>query len=236
MMHPGTRRLSAGRVIPDLYCITAGELSRGRSNVAVVRCMLEAGVKLVQYREKKLPSVEKYRECLAIRELCRAHRACFIVNDAVDLALAVAADGVHVGQQDLPVAVVRRLVGKKMLVGLSVASPRQSDEAVASGMIDYLGVGPVYATVTKEDAGAPVGLDCLDYAVRTGGLPVVAIGGITRSNVAEVIRHGAACVAVISDIVAADDIAARIKSLQAAIARARGNSSVPLPNEGEGLG
>jgi thiamine-phosphate pyrophosphorylase len=183
--------------------------------------MLEAGVKLIQYREKTFTAREKYRESLAIRALCREHTAFFIVNDDPDLALAVEADGVHVGQDDLPAKAVRRLVGGKMLLGVSAATPSQAEEAAASGVVDYLGVGPVYTTATKKDACAPVGLDFLDYAVRTSGLPVVAIGGITRDNAAEVMRHGAACVAIISDIVGAEDIAARIRAIQTVIAQPR---------------
>ncbi|TES89339.1 MAG: thiamine phosphate synthase, partial [Dehalococcoidia bacterium] len=114
----------------DLYGVTASEYSLGRSNLEVVKQMLEAGIKLVQYREKEFTMRQKYHECLAIQKLCREYDACFIVNDDVHLALAVEADGVHVGQDDLPVVKVRELVGEKMLVGLSTATPQQADQAV----------------------------------------------------------------------------------------------------------
>src|ERR1035437_865882 len=103
----------------DLYCITASQFSCGRSNLDVVGQMLDAGVKLIQYREKEFPKLQKYRECLAIRELCNQYQACFIVNDDPDIAMAVAADGVHLGQDDLPAKIARRLVGEEMLIGLS---------------------------------------------------------------------------------------------------------------------
>src|ERR1035437_1918201 len=112
----------------DLYGITASQYSLGRSNEDVVRQMLEAGIKVVQYREKEFTMRQKYVECLAIRELTARYGACFIVNDDVHLALAVHADGVHVGQDDLPVEKTRELVGEEMLIGLSTHSPEQHDQ------------------------------------------------------------------------------------------------------------
>jgi len=205
----------------DLYGVTASEYSLGRSNQEVVQQMLEAGIKLIQYREKEFTMWQKYHECLAIRKLCREYDACFIVNDDVHLALAVEADGVHVGQDDLPVMKVRELVGEKMLVGLSTSTPQQADQAAESGVVDYLGVGPIYDTVTKKDVGVPVGLKYLDYLVQHHQIPLVAIGGIKQSNVANVIRHGATCVAMITDIVGADNIGQRIKAIRETISIAK---------------
>jgi thiamine-phosphate pyrophosphorylase len=205
----------------DLYGVTASEYSLGRSNLEVVKQMLEAGIKLVQYREKEFTIRQKYHECLAIRKLCREYDACFIVNDDVHLALAVEADGVHVGQDDLPVVKVRELVGEKMLVGLSTATPQQADQAVESGAVDYLGAGPIYDTATKKDVGVPVGLEYLDYLVQHHRIPLVAIGGIKQSNVADVIRHGVTCVVMITDIVGADNIGQRIKAIRETISMAR---------------
>ncbi len=108
----------------DLYCLTASEYSLGRTNQEVVKQMLEAGVKLVQYREKEFSKLQKYHECLAIRDLCAQYQACFIVNDDPDIALAVEADGLHLGQDDLPVEVARKIVGGEMLIGLSTHSPQ----------------------------------------------------------------------------------------------------------------
>jgi len=182
--------------------------------------MIKAGVKIVQYREKDLPMQQKYLECLTIKDLCAKHDACFIVNDDVALAMAVKADGVHLGQDDLPVDAARKMVGDKMIIGLSTHSPEQVD-AVAGLDIDYIGVGPLYYTETKVDVCAPVGLGYLDYVVANHHIPFVAIGGIKRSNVADVIRHGASCVALVTEIVGADDIGTMISDIRAEIARAK---------------
>ena len=200
--------------ITDLYCITANEYSRGRRNPAVVKEMLEAGVKIIQYREKDFPMRQKYQECLAIRELCKQHQACFIVNDDVHLALAVEADGVHIGQDDLPVEKVRQLVGQQMLVGLSTHNPEQADRAVSSGMVDYIGAGPLFATSTKKGVCGPVGLEYLDYVVKHHQIPFVAIGGIKQHNIASVVEHGATCMALVTEIVGAADIGSKIRALR----------------------
>lgn len=198
----------------DLYCITASQFSQGRSNQIVVQQMLEAGVKIIQYREKDFPMSQKYRECLALKELTSRYDACFIVNDNVDLALAVRADGVHVGQDDMPPEVVRKLVGEKMIIGLSTHSPEQADRAVKSGVVDYIGVGPIFQTFTKKEVQAPVGLEYLDYIVAQHQIPFVAIGGIKEHNLGEVLSHGATCVCLVTEIVGANDIGAKIKALQ----------------------
>jgi thiamine-phosphate pyrophosphorylase len=205
----------------DIYCITAHRFSLGRSNVDVVRQMLEAGVKIVQYREKDFSMLQKYRECAAIRDLTAKHGACLIVNDDVDLALAVESDGVHVGQEDLPVERVRELVGHKMVLGLSTHSPEQAMDAAAAGIADYIGVGPLYGTNLKKEPMAPVGLGYLDYVVANRTVPFVAIGGIKEHNVAEVIKHGAKCVCLVTEIVGAEDIGGKIRSIRARIAAAR---------------
>jgi len=207
--------------ITDIYGITASEYSLGRSNVEVVRRMLEAGIKIVQYREKEYPMRQKYEECLAIRELTAKHGAFFIVNDDVDLALAVHSDGVHVGQDDLPVERVWELVGDKMAIGLSTHSPEQADRAVESGVADYIGVGPLYKTFTKRGVQPPVGLGYLDYVVSHHKIPFVAIGGIKEHNVGDVVRRGAACVCLVTDIVGAPDIGAKVRAIRAEITRAR---------------
>ncbi len=219
--------MNAQRLFPetDLYCITAARFSLGRSNIDVVKEMLEAGIKIIQYREKDFSMLCKYRECIAIRELTAHHGACFIVNDDVHLALAVQADGVHVGQDDLPVEKVRQLVGDKMIIGLSTHSPQQADQAVASGIADYIGVGPLYGTAIKKEPMAPVGLGYLDYVVSRHDLPFVAIGGIKQHNIGEVARHGASCICLVSEIVGAPDINAMIASLRDRIRRAKGSNS-----------
>jgi thiamine-phosphate pyrophosphorylase len=195
-----------------IYGLTAEKFSLGRSNPDVVRAMLDAGVRIVQYREKTKKMGAKYEECLALRAMTREAGAAFIVNDDIDLALLVDADGVHVGQEDLPVAAVRALVGDGRAIGLSTHSPDQARTAAAAGA-DYIGVGPIFATQTKDDVCAPVGLSYLDFAVREAGLPCVAIGGIKEHNLAEVVRRGAGCVAMVTEVVGATDIRTRVAAL-----------------------
>jgi thiamine-phosphate pyrophosphorylase len=204
----------------DLYGITAVEYSRGRSNVAVVREMLAAGIKLIQYREKERKLGEQYRECLEIRQLTRDYDAGFIVNDHLDLALAVDADGVHLGQDDLPVEQARRLAGAQMLIGLSTHSPEQAQAAVQAGA-DYIGVGPIFKTATKKDVCDPVGLGYLDYVAAHHAIGQVAIGGIKETNVAEVVRHGARCIAMVTEIVGAPDIGAKVRAIRVEITKAK---------------
>ncbi|NLC06750.1 MAG: thiamine phosphate synthase [Syntrophomonadaceae bacterium] len=202
----------------DLYGITAEEYSLGRNNVEVVSQMIKAGLKVIQYREKDKKMREKYQECLKLREITRQAGVTFIVNDHVDLALLVGADGIHLGQDDLPVNRVRELVGKDMLIGLSTHSPAQAQSALEMG-VDYIGVGPIFSTQTKKDVCAPVGLEYLDYVVKHIPLPFVAIGGIKEHNIAEVARRGAKCIALVTEIVGAADIEAKIRNLRACLNR-----------------
>ncbi|MCL4466554.1 MAG: thiamine phosphate synthase [Chloroflexi bacterium] len=218
MGDPSVRRRERARAAldTDLYCLTAEEHSLGRGNVQVVAELLAAGVKLIQYREKDKESGAKYRECREIRRLTREAGAAFVVNDHPDLALMVEADGVHLGQDDYPIEAVRALVGAELLIGLSTHSPAQAEDAIRRGA-DYIGVGPLFRTFTKKNVCEPVGLDYLDYAVARFSIPFVAIGGIKSHNVATVRRHGARCIALVTEIVGAPDIRARIAEIRAAL-------------------
>lgn len=197
----------------DLYALTGEEYSLGRSNIEVVEQLVAAGIKIIQYREKNKKKLYKYQECLKIREITKAAGVTLIVNDDIDLALAVKADGVHIGQEDLPVEQVRQLVGSDMIIGLSTHSPQQAQDAVKRG-VDYIGVGPIYPTSTKKDVCPAVGLEYLDYVVQNIKLPFVAIGGIKEHNITEVWRHGARCIAMITELVGAPDIQAKVKSIR----------------------
>jgi thiamine-phosphate pyrophosphorylase len=198
----------------DIYCITASRFSRGRSNLEVVHRMIDAGIRIIQYREPDFSMLKKYHECMAIRDLTARHGVCFIVNDDVHLALAVDSDGVHVGQDDLPVEKVREIVGREMIIGLSTHSPEQADKAVAAGIADYIGVGPLFPTSTKKDVIPPVGLGYLDYVVAHHNIPFVAIGGIKEHNVRDIVGHGARCISLVTEIVGATDIEAKIKAVR----------------------
>ena len=207
------------RILPgetDIYALTDSRLSLGRPVVEVARALLDAGVRLIQYREKRLPAGAMLEECRALRRMTREAGACFIVNDHVDIALLVEADGVHVGQDDLPVPEVRRLVGPEMIIGLSPHSPEQAQAALAAGA-DYIGVGPIFATQTKEDVVAPVGFAYLDWVAAHIRLPFVAIGGIKAWNAADVAAHGADCCALVSALVGAENIGAAVACVREAI-------------------
>lgn len=196
-----------------IYGITAESMSEGRNSVEVVEAMLQAGIRFVQYREKEKSGLDRYEQCLAIRELTRKYGAAMIIDDFVDLAIAVDADGVHIGQEDLPVQVVRRLLGPDKLIGLSTHEPAQLAKAnELAEQLDYVGVGPVYATQTKKTA-LPVGLEYVTYAAQHSRLPFVAIGGIKEHNIQAVAQAGARQVAVVSDITSAPDIQGKIKRL-----------------------
>jgi thiamine-phosphate pyrophosphorylase len=195
-----------------LYGLTAEKFSLERSNADVVQAMLDSGIRIIQYREKTKKMGLKYQECLQLRAMTREAGAAFIVNDDIDLALLVGADGVHVGQEDLPLEAVRSLVGENMAIGLSTHSPEQALAAEARGA-DYIGVGPIFATRTKEDVCAPVGFAYLDFVAGNLNLPFVAIGGIKEHNLGEVAAHGARCMALVTEITAAADIRGKIAAL-----------------------
>ncbi len=200
----------------DIYCLTALKFSKGRSNIEVVREMLKNDIKLIQYREKEIKSGQKYEECLEIRKMTREAGAAFIINDDIDLAMMVEADGIHIGQEDFPVHAVRNLVGEKMAIGLSTHAPEEALAAVEAGA-DYIGVGPIFKTYTKDDVVDPVGFEYLDWVVENIELPFVAIGGIKEHNIADVMNRGAKCVALVTEIVGADDIGGMIGELRGAM-------------------
>ena len=200
----------------DLYALTDSRLSLGRPLEEVVRALLGAGIRIIQYREKKKKGGEMLEECRLMRRLCDDYRACLIIDDHVDLALMCRADGIHIGQEDIPLPDVRALTGPRLCLGLSTHSPEQAKEAVRLGA-DYIGVGPIFATQTKEDVVAPVGFAYLDWVAANISLPFVAIGGIKESNIGEVARHGAPCCALVSELVGAADIAAKTAAVRRAM-------------------
>ena len=197
----------------DLYALTDSRLSLGRPLKYVAESLLGAGIKILQYREKKLPAGKMLEECHMLRELTNEYGACFIVNDHIDIAMLAGADGVHIGQDDLPVDEVRKLVGEDMIIGLSTHSPAQARRAIELGA-DYIGVGPIFATRTKEDVVDPVGLEYLDYVSREINIPYVAIGGIKAHNIREVAKHGGYCAALVSELVGAEDIGGKAMELR----------------------
>ena len=198
------------KIIPNgLYGITGEKFSNGKSNFQCVKEMIKGGIKIIQYREKDKSMKEKIKEAKAIRELCRDNGVLFIVNDHVDLALLVDADGVHIGQDDMTPADVRKLVGKDKIIGLSTHSPEQAFTAYYNKDVDYIGVGPIYPTTTKD--AEPVGLDYLDFVTKNIDMPFVAIGGIKTHNINEIISRGAHTICMVSEVVSNDNIAEFVK-------------------------
>jgi len=188
----------------SLYLVTDRPLSRGRPIDEIVSAAIAGGVTTVQLREKDAPTAEFLDLALRVRSITRESGVIFIVNDRLDIALASDADGVHVGQDDMPADTARRLIGPGKILGVTAADAEQVDAAVAAGA-DYIGCNAVFDTPTKTDTGTPQGIAGLAGLVRSSPVPVVAIGGINAANAAEVLSTGVAGIAVVSAIVAADD-------------------------------
>jgi thiamine-phosphate pyrophosphorylase len=199
-----------------LYLVTDPGLSQGRGHLTIVGSAIRGGITMVQYREKELSTLRMIQEAAAILKLCRSAGIPFIVNDRVDVALAVDADGVHVGQDDLPASVARKLIGRKKILGVSAGSTAEALKAAADGA-DYIGASPVFSTPTKPDAPPPLGIRGLRDITRAVKIPVVAIGGISAQNAAAMKEAGAAGVAVVSAIVSAVDPEAAARTLRAVL-------------------
>lgn len=204
----------------SLYLVTDRGLSRGRPTPDIVRAAVRGGVTCVQLREKACSTREFIAEALAVRDFLKSRGIPLIINDRVDIALAVGADGVHLGQGDMPLSMARSILGKSKIIGISAESLRDAVEAESAGA-DYLGVSPIFATPTKTDTAAPLGLEGLRAIRREVKLPLVAIGGLNASNAAAVIAGGADGVAVVSTIVAAEDPERAARELARHIAQAR---------------
>src|SRR5712691_122891 len=204
----------------DLYVITDTVLSHGRSALEIARAALEGGADAVQLRDKSSPAFNLCRLVSEIQPLARKFGALLVVNDRVDVALVCGADGAHVGQEDLPAREARRLLPRPVVLGVSAGSREEARRAEKEGA-DYLGVGPVFPSATKPDAGEALGIERFSEIVRAVSIPVVAIGGITLDNVDQAIGTGAAGAAVVSAVVAADDMAGAARALKRRIAEAR---------------
>jgi thiamine-phosphate pyrophosphorylase len=200
----------------SLYVITDAVLSHNRAHVDVVRAALAGGASAIQLRDKSASGRQLVELGKALRELTRAAGALLIVNDRVDAAVAIGADGVHVGQDDLDAVDARRIIGTGKILGVSAATVAEALQAERDGA-DYIGAGAVYATNSKPDAGAPIGTDGLARVAGAVRIPTVAIGGINAANAAACIHAGAVGVAVISAVVSADDIAAAARRMREVI-------------------
>lgn len=204
-------RATRSHSLAGLYIILDPSINPARPLVEVLRAAAEAGAGLFQYRNKTASMKDAYVEALALRQTAATAGVLFIVNDRCDLALAVDADGVHLGQRDLPLDLARKLLGPEKLIGISTHNPDQVQEATA-GKPDYLGFGPIFTPGSKQDHDPVVGLEGLRAMRSRTSLPVFAIGGIHIDQVNDVMCAGADGVAVISAILKASDISYAVKS------------------------
>lgn len=205
----------------SLIVITDPDCGAGRSILDVARAALRAGVPSIQLRGKSQPAREQVDLARALLALTRPAGALLWVNDRLDVALAAGADGVHLGQDDVPLDAARRIVPANFRIGISAETPELA-RAAKRGGADYVGTGPVYATGSKADAGDAIGRERIIAVARAVRIPVVAIGGITASNTADVIRAGASGIAVISAVMRAADPEAAARALLRAVSEARG--------------
>ncbi|MDR1511265.1 MAG: thiamine phosphate synthase [Endomicrobium sp.] len=199
-----------------LYLITAENFSNSKDNVIVVKEMLDAGIKILQYRDKYKSKLEKFKQCEIIRKLTLDYECLFIINDDIDIALTLKSDGIHLGQNDLPITKAREIVGHNIIIGISTHSPEQAKFAVEHGA-DYIGVGPIYKTFTKENVVDPVGLEYLRFCMKNIKVPKMAIGGIKFSNLSKVCKYKPDNICMVTEITSAQDIKFAIKKAQEVI-------------------
>lgn len=200
-------------IIPKgIYGITGDNFSNGKSNLECVKEMIKGGIKIIQYRDKYKTMKEKILEAKEIAKVCKENNVIFIVNDHIDIAILVDADGIHIGQDDMNPDDARKLLGDDKIIGLSTHSKEQGMAAYLNSNVDYIGVGPIFPTTTKDTL--PVGLEYLEYAVSNLFLPFVAIGGIKEKNINEIINKGVINISLVSEIVGAENISEKVKKLQ----------------------
>jgi len=203
MMNAKTRK------IKGYYFITDSSLTR-RGIFEDVKIALSCGVSVFQYREKNKSTFQMHQEAMELRKLCR--KVLFLINDRVDIALSSGADGVHLGQDDMPLKVARKIL-KKKIIGITVHNVKEAVEAETNGA-DYLGLSPIFPTSTKKDAGKPCGVEMIREVKKRVKIPVVAIGGITIENAPQVVEAGADAFCAISAVLCASNPASVIKNLQ----------------------
>jgi thiamine-phosphate diphosphorylase len=188
--------------------------------LTVAKAALDGGATVIQLRDKQASTRTLVEEGLALRELTREYGALLMVNDRIDVALAIDADGVHIGQDDdMPIHIARRLLERERILGISAGNPKEVETAMAAGA-DYVSIGSIYSTQAKADAGSPIGLRLLNETAARYTTPLIAIGGITAENAEAVVRAGAVGVAVITAVVSAEDITAATRRLATVIQHA----------------
>ena len=195
----------------DFYLVTDSGLSKN-GILNDVEMAVEAGCKIVQYREKNKETKYLVEEAIEVKILCNDN-AFFLINDRVDVAMAVDADGVHIGQEDMPIEIARGLLGKDKIIGLTAHNVEEAVDAEKRGA-DYVGLSPIFVTSTKKDAGEACGTSMITEVKKHVSLPVVAIGGITAGNIEEVMKAGADSAVAISDVITLNDVYTKVTELR----------------------
>ncbi len=186
----------------SLYLVTDRSLSLGRPLAEIVENAVKGGVTMVQLREKEASSLEFFRLAVELKKILRPHRIPLIINDRLDIALACDAEGVHLGQSDLPFTSARKIMGNNKIIGVSVENTDQAEE-LNKYNIDYIGISPVFGTLTKTDTAKPLGLEGIRKITNIADHPAVGIGGINKSNAKDIIEAGADGISVVSAIMSA---------------------------------
>ena len=213
-------RFQIGSIDYSLYLVTDRSLSRGRATLEIVKIGVTGGVTCVQLREKNCSTRKFIKETLSVKKYLKKHNIPLIINDRVDVAQAIQADGVHLGQTDMPLTMAKDILKDSMIIGISVESLEDAIRAQKDGA-DYIGISPIFATPTKSDTAPPIGLEGLKEINKAVSLPKVAIGGLNRKNAGEVILNGADGIAVVSAIVSADDPRKAAEELSYIVKQAR---------------
>jgi len=206
----------------NLYLVTEETLSAGRKTIQIVKDALAGGVEVIQLRDKNLPVIDRFRIGKEIRKITLEYDVDFIVDDRIDLALALDADGVHLGQEDLPLEVARRILGPEKIIGISASNIKEAKVAEEGGA-DYLGVGSVYLTDSKkvEEDHRSIGEEGVKSIKKNCSLPIVAIGGLKRENSPMIIQAGAGAIAVITALTQAQNVSDEARKFIETIAMAK---------------
>jgi thiamine-phosphate pyrophosphorylase len=199
-----------------LYLVTDPVLHRGRGVLPTCKEALEAGVRMIQLRDKSASTLEMYQTAAQLASLCRDHSAVFVVNDRLDVAQATGAHGVHLGQDDMPASVARKILGPEAVIGVSVRTEEEAETARMDGA-DYIAANLVFSTDTKKGLGEPLGLEMVSRLSSASRLPMVAIGGIKPENTPSVIRAGCVGVAVVTAVMNAESPSGEVKRFLAAL-------------------
>jgi thiamine-phosphate pyrophosphorylase len=197
----------------SLYLITDRSFLKGRSLKTLVEESILGGATIVQVREKDVSTREFYRVAMEVKEVASYYKIPLIINDRIDIAHAIDADGVHLGQDDMPLSIARKILGKEKIIGISASNLEEALEAQNNGA-DYLGIGAIFYTGTKKDIETPIGIEQLKNIYQNIKIPAVAIGGINETNFKDVLSTGIDGISVISAILGKDDVRAAAKALK----------------------